>query len=65
MLNHVFSKRHDLFEYTRGVYSKHSYLFKGSSIIMSEEGTQQGDPEAPPPFCGNNSDPSQTIGVEN
>ena len=27
-----------------------SYLFYGSSVIMSEDGTQQGHPEAPPLF---------------
>ena len=32
---------------------------------MSEDGTHQGDPEAPPLFCGSNSENSQTVGVEN
>ena len=65
MLNHVFSNRPELYNYTHCAYGKPSYLFYGSSVIMSEDGTQQGDPEAPPPFCGNNSYTSQTVGVEN
>ena len=33
--------------YTHCAYGKPSYLFYGSSVIMSEDGTQQGNPEAP------------------
>ena len=40
-----------MYIYTHSAYSKPSYLFYGSSIIMSEDGTQQGDPEAPPLFA--------------
>ena len=47
MLNHVFSNRPRLYNYTHCTYGKPSYLFYGSSVIMSEEGTQQGYPEAP------------------
>ena len=51
MLNHVFSNRPELYNYTHCAYSKTSYLFYGNSVIMSEDGTQQGDPEAPPLFA--------------
>ena len=51
MLNHVFSKRPELYNYIHCEYGKPSYLFYGSSVIMSEDGTQQGDPEAPPFFA--------------
>ena len=51
MLNHVFSNRPELYNYTHCAYGKPSYLFYGSSVIMSEDGTQQGDPEAPPLFA--------------
>ena len=51
MLNHVYSNRPELYNYTHCAYSKPSYLFYGSSVIMSEDGTQQGDPEAPPLFA--------------
>ena len=52
MLNQVNSNRSELYNYTP--YSKPNYLFYGSCVIKSEDGTQQGDPEAPPLF-------SQTI----
>ena len=51
MLNHVYSNRPELYNYTHCAYGKPSYLFYGSSVIMSEDGTQQGDPEAPPLFA--------------
>ena len=51
MLNHVFSNRPELYNYTHCAYGKPSYLFYGSSVIMSEDGTQQDDPEAPPLFA--------------
>ena len=51
MLNHVYSNRPQLYNYTHCAYGKLSYLFYGSSVIMSEDGTQQGDPEAPPLFA--------------
>ena len=51
MLNHVYSNRPELYNYTHCAYGKPSYLFYGSSVIMSEDGTQQGDPEAPPFFA--------------
>ena len=46
MLNHVYSNRSELYNYTHCAYGKPSYLFYGSSVIMSEGGTQQGDPES-------------------
>ena len=52
MLNHVYSNRPELYNYTHCAYSKPSYLFYESSVIMSEDGTQQGDLEAPPLFAG-------------
>ena len=48
MLNHVYSNRPELYNYTHCAYGKPSYIFYGSSVIKSEDGTQQGDPEAPP-----------------
>ena len=51
MLNHVYSNRPELYNYIHCSYGKTSYLFYGSSVIMSEDGTQQGDPEAPPLFA--------------
>ena len=51
MLNHVYSNRPELYNYTHCAYGKFSYLFYGSSVIMSEDGFQQGDPEAPPLFA--------------
>ena len=51
MLNGVlFSNRPELYNYTHCAYSKSSYLYYGSSVIMSEEGAQQGDLEALPLF---------------
>ena len=50
MLNQVYSNRPELYNYTHCAYSKPSYLFYGIPVIMSEVGTQQGDPEAPPFF---------------
>ena len=47
MLNHVYSNCRESYNYIHCAYSKPSFLFYGSSVIMSEEGTQQGDPEAP------------------
>ena len=47
-LNHVYSNHPELYNYTNCAYIKPSYLFYGDSIIMSDDGTQQGDPEAPP-----------------
>ena len=51
MTNHVYSNRPELYNYTHCAYSKPSYLFYGSSVIMSEDGTQPGDPEAQPLFA--------------
>ena len=47
MLSHVYSSRPELYNYTHCAYSKPSYLFYGSSVIMSEDRTQPGDPETP------------------
>ena len=38
MLNHVYSNRPELYNYTHCAYGKPSYLFNGSSVIMSEDG---------------------------
>ena len=51
LLNYIFKTRSRIYKYTHAAYAKPSYLFYGESIIMSEEGTQQGDPEAPPLFA--------------
>ena len=51
MLNHVYSNRPELYNYTHCAYDKPSYLFYGSSVIMSEDGTQQGVLEATPFFA--------------
>ena len=51
MLNHIYLNRPELYNYTHCAYGKPSYLFYGNSVIMSEDGTQQGDPEAPPLFA--------------
>ena len=47
MLNHVYSNCPEMYNYTHCAYREPSYLFYGSSVIMSEYGTQQGDHEAP------------------
>ena len=46
MLMHVYSNRTELYNHTHCAYGEPSYLFYGSSVIMSEDGTKQGDPEA-------------------
>ena len=51
MLNHVYSNRPELSNYTHCAYGKPSNFFYESSVIMSENGIQQGDPEAPPLFA--------------
>ena len=51
MLSHVYSNRPELYNYTHCACSKSSYLFYGSSVIMSEDGIQQNDPETPPLFA--------------
>ena len=51
MLNHVYSNRPELYNYTHCAYGRPSNLFYGSSVIMSEDATQQGDPEATPLFA--------------
>ena len=51
MLNHVYSNRPELYNYAHCAYVKSSYIFYGSSVIMAEVGTQQGDPEVPPLFA--------------
>ena len=51
MLNHVYSNRPELYNYTHCAYNEPCNLFYGSSVIMSEDGTQQGYPEAPPLFA--------------
>ena len=39
MLIHAFSNRPELYNYTHCAHSKPSYLFYGSSVIISEDGT--------------------------
>ena len=57
-LNHVFfSNLPEWYNYTHCAYSKPTYLFYGGSVTMSEDGTHQGDPEAPPVFA----EPIQTL----
>ena len=48
MLNHVYSNHPKLYNYTP--CNLVTFLY-GSSVIMSEDETQQGDPEAPPLFA--------------
>ena len=48
MLNPVYSNRLELYTYTHCAYRKPSYFFYGSIVIITEDGSQQGDPEAPP-----------------
>ena len=50
-VNHVLSDLPELHKYNQGAYRKPSYFFYGNSIIMSDDGTQQGDLEAPPLFA--------------
>ena len=40
-----------LYPYTHAAYDSASHLFIGDSALSSDEGGQQGDPEAPPIFC--------------
>ena len=40
-----------LYPYTHAAYDSASHLFIGDSALSSDEGGQQGDPEAPPNFC--------------
>ena len=51
MLNHIYSNRPELYNYTHCAYGETSYLFYGSPVIMSEDGTQQGYPDVPPLFA--------------
>ena len=51
MLNHVYSNHPELYNDTHCAYSKPSYHFHGNIVIMSEVGTQQSHPEAPPLFA--------------
>jgi len=41
----------DLYIFVRTAYENPSYLFCGNSIILSQEGVQQGDPLGPLLFC--------------
>ena len=47
----VFSNRPELYNYTHCAYSKASYVFYENAVIMSEDGTRQGDPGAAPIFA--------------
>ena len=47
MLDTVFRKRRQIYNYTHSAYSETSHLFFGDKVIQSQEGCQQVDPEGP------------------
>ena len=47
MLDTVFRKRRQFYNYTHSAYSETSPLFFGDKVIQSQEGCQQGNPEGP------------------
>ena len=47
LLDIVFRKRRQIYNYTHSAYSETSHLFFGDKVIQSQEGCQQGDPEGP------------------
>ena len=55
ILDTVFRKRRQIYNYTHSAYSESSLLFFGEKVIQSQVGCQQGDPEGPALF----SDPIQ------
>ena len=50
MLDTVFRKRRQIYNYTLSAYSETSHLFFGDKVIQSHEGCQQVDPEGPALF---------------
>ena len=50
ILDTVFRKRRQIYNYTHSAYSESSHLFFGEKVIQSQEGCQQGDPEVPALF---------------
>ena len=50
ILDTVFRKRRQIYNYTHSAYSETSHLFLGDKIIQSQEGCQQGDHEGPALF---------------
>ena len=50
MLDTVFRKRRQIYNYTHSAYSETSHHFLGGKVFQSEEGCQQGDPESPALF---------------
>ena len=50
ILDTVFRKRRQIYNYTHSAYSETSHLFFGDKVIQSHEGCQQGDPEGPALF---------------
>ena len=50
MLDTVFRKRRQIYNYTYSAYGEASHLFFGDKVIQSQEGCQQGDPEGPALF---------------
>ena len=50
ILDTVFRKRRQIYNYTHSAYSESSHLFFGEKVIQSQVGCQQGDPEGPALF---------------
>ena len=53
MLDTVFRKRRQIYNYTHSAYSETSHLFFEDKVIQSQESCQQGDPEGPALFSDN------------
>ena len=51
MLDKILAKYPSLYKFTSSCYGQSSHLFFGDSLLSSQVGPQQGDPEAPPLFC--------------
>ena len=50
ILETVFRKRRQTYNYAHSAYGESSHLFFGEKLIQPQEGCQQGDPERPAPF---------------
>ena len=50
VLDTVFRKRRQIYNYRHSAYSESSHLFFGEKVIQSQEGCQQGNPEGPALF---------------
>ena len=50
ILDTVFRKQRQIYNYTHSAYSESSHLFFGEKVFQSQEGCQQGDPEGPALF---------------